>query len=61
MDEDNKYTLDDLVIFSADQKPLDFRQAFDDLIVDKIQAAVDIRKLEIAQSMFNRAGDSEEN
>ena len=60
MDEDNKYTLNDLVVFSADQKPLDFRNVFNDLIVDKIQAAVDNRKLEIAQSMFNSAGASEE-
>lgn len=60
MDEDNKYTLNDLVVFSADQKPLDFQNVFNDLIVDKIQAAVDNRKLEIAQSMFNSAGASEE-
>jgi hypothetical protein len=60
MDEDNKYTLNDLVVFSAGQKPLEFQQAFDDLIVGKIQAAVDNRKLEIAQSMFNRSNASEE-
>lgn len=59
MDEDNKYTLNDLVVFSAGQKPLDFQQAFDDLIVGKIQAAVDNRKLEIAQSMFNTQEEEE--
>ena len=53
MENETKYTLNDLVKFSAEQKPLDFRQAFDDLISDKLQAAVDNRKLEIAQSMFN--------
>lgn len=51
--EDNKYTMNDLVRFSAEQKPLDFRQAFDELISDKLQAAVDNKKLEIAQSMFS--------
>lgn len=53
MEEDNKYTVNDLVMFSAEQKPLDFRQAFDDLIVSKLQAAIDNKKLEIAQTMFN--------
>jgi hypothetical protein len=55
MEQDNKYNLNDLIKLSAEQKPLDFRQAFDDLILDKIQAAVDNKKLEIAQSMFNSA------
>jgi late competence protein required for DNA uptake (superfamily II DNA/RNA helicase) len=53
MEQDNKYTLNDLVTLSADQKPLEFQQAFDNLIIDKIQAAIDNRKLEIAQGMFN--------
>jgi hypothetical protein len=53
MEQDNKYTLNDLVKFSAEQKPLEFQQAFDDLIIGKIQAAVDNKKLEIAQSIFN--------
>jgi len=53
MTEDNKYNMNDLVKFSIEQKPVDFRQAFDDLISDKLQAAVDNKKLEIAQSMFN--------
>jgi hypothetical protein len=57
MEQNDKYTLNDLVKFSADQKPIDFRQAFDSLIVDKIQAAVDNKKLEIAQNMFNSASE----
>lgn len=60
MSEDTKYTLNDLITTSAEQKPLDFQDVFNDLIVDKIQAAVDNRKLELAQSMFNSAGASEE-
>jgi late competence protein required for DNA uptake (superfamily II DNA/RNA helicase) len=55
MEEDNKYTLNDLVKLSASQQPLEFQQVFDTLILDKIQAAVDNKKLEIAQSMFNSA------
>ena len=60
MSEDTKYTLNDLITTSAEQKPLDFQDVFNDLIVDKIQAAVDNRKLELAQFMFNSAGASEE-
>lgn len=52
MDEDNKYTLNDLVTTSAEQKPLEFNQAFDQLMVDRLQSAIDNKKLEIAQSMF---------
>jgi len=52
MDNDNKYSLNDLITMSAEQKPLDFNQAFDQLMVDKLQAAVENKKIEIAQSMF---------
>jgi hypothetical protein len=60
MEQDNKYTLKDLVMFGAQQKPIDFSQAFDNLIVDKLQAAVDARKIEIAQTMFNSAPADQE-
>jgi hypothetical protein len=52
MDNDNKYSLNDLITMSAEQKPLDFNQAFDQLMVDRLQAAVENKKIEIAQSMF---------
>jgi hypothetical protein len=59
MDDENKYTLNDLIKFSADQKPIDFGQAFTDLMQDKIQAAVENRKLEIAQTMFRSPKEEE--
>jgi hypothetical protein len=52
MDNDNKYSLNDLITMSAEQKPLEFNQAFDQLMVDRLQAAVENKKIEIAQSMF---------
>jgi hypothetical protein len=52
MDNDNKYTLNDLVTTSAEQKPLEFNQVFDQLMVDRLQSAVENKKMEIAQSMF---------
>jgi hypothetical protein len=60
MEQDNKYTLKDLLMFSAHQQPVDFSQAFDELMVDKLQAAVDARKLEIAQTIFNSAPAEQE-
>jgi len=60
MEQDNKHSLKDLVMFGAQQKPVDFSQAFDELIVDKLQAAVDARKLEIAQTIFNSAPADQE-
>jgi hypothetical protein len=59
MEQDNKYNLNDLVMFSARQKPIDFNQAFDELMVQKLQAAVENKKIEIAQSMFNSAPEEQ--
>lgn len=53
MTEDNKYTLDDMVMATVDQKPLDFEAAFNDIIVDKIRTGIENRKIEIAQQMYN--------
>jgi|APCry1669192806_1035432.scaffolds.fasta_scaffold298319_2 hypothetical protein len=54
MDNEPKYTLKDLVTLSADQKPIEFEDAFNYLLADRIQNAVDNKKLEVAQSMFNK-------
>jgi hypothetical protein len=59
MEQDNKYNLNDLVMFSAQQKPVDFSQTFDQLMVQKLQAAVENKKIEIAQSMFNSAPEEQ--
>lgn len=47
------YTITDLIKYSVEQKPVDFEQAFNNLISDKLQTAVDVKKIEIAQNMFN--------
>lgn len=56
--DDNKYTLDDLVVSAIQQKPVEFEQAFNELIVDRLHSAVEARKQEIAQNMF--AGNYED-
>jgi hypothetical protein len=50
---DNKYDLTDLVVSAIEQKPLDFETAFNDLIVDRIRSAVEDKKIQIAQQMYN--------
>ena len=50
---DNKYSLDDLVIATLEQKPTDFEAAFDDVITDRIRSAIEDKKIAIAQQMYN--------
>lgn len=54
---DNKYDLSDLVVSAIEQKPLDFETAFNDIIVDRIRTAVENKKVEIAQQMYNYEPD----
>ena len=57
---DNKYSLDDLVIATLEQKPTDFEAAFDNVITDRIRAAVEDKKIAIAQQMYNYEPEEQE-
>jgi hypothetical protein len=50
-----EYTLSDLLNFSSQNKPIDFEIAFNSIIKNKIEYAVDNRKIELGQSMFASA------
>ena len=54
MSELNKYNIKDLIDFSIDHKPVDFAQAFTNLLGDKIKDAYYNKKIEIAQSIFGK-------
>ena len=58
---DNEYTVSDLVSLSYEQKPIEFQNAFDSLIKDRIADAIDDKKLEIAQTVFSGPDDAEDN
>lgn len=60
--EDDKYDVADLIIHAADQKPTEFESTFDSLLKDRMVAAIQNKKQDIAQSMFNHtvAGEPEE-
>lgn len=50
--ENDKYQIQDLINAAAQQKPIEFEQAFDDLIVDRLQSAIQDKKIQIAQQMY---------
>jgi hypothetical protein len=49
----DKYTIQDLILSAADQKPDDFAQGFNSLMIDKLNDAIDVKKQEMAQFMFS--------
>lgn len=51
--EDDKYDVSDLIIHAAEEKPLEFQNTMDSLLKDRLVSAVENRKQEIAQAMFN--------
>lgn len=55
-----QHTLADLVRFSSEQKPIEFGSAFNSLIASKIETAIDSKKIEVAQRMFNPTLDVDE-
>lgn len=48
-----EYRVADLLNFSSGQKPIEFKQAFDAIMLNKISDAVDQKKVEMAQAIFN--------
>lgn len=52
MNDETNYTVQDLISLSYDQKPIEFGDAFNSLLTDRLAAAVDDRKLEITQTIF---------
>ena len=53
-------TVNDLLRHSFEQKPIDFENAFNSIMVDKLSAAIDDKKLSIAQRMFGGGQEDQE-
>lgn len=49
----------DLINFSSNQKPLEFTATFKEIMQDRIAAAIENKKIEVAQAMFNPAVEDE--
>jgi len=58
--EDNKYNVSDLIVSATEQKPVEFQNTFNDIMVDRIATAVDNYRNDVAQNMFNGAESSED-
>ena len=48
----DKYTVQDLINYSYNQQPIEFEDAFNNLLTNKIVSAVDAKKVELSQTMF---------
>lgn len=59
MTDNNKYDVTDLIVSAVEQKPLDFENVFNDLIVDKIHSAIEAKKVEVAQQMYGYQPEEE--
>lgn len=60
MDDNNKYDVSDLVVSALEQRPLDFENAFNDLIIDRLQTAIHDKKVAIAQQMYGYQPEAEQ-
>ena len=49
---EDKYDIEDLISHSVEQRPIDFEQAFDNLIVNRLQDAINDKKIAIAKQMY---------
>jgi len=59
MSENNKYEVEDMISSAASQQPIEFEQAFDNLIVSRIQSAINNKKIQVAQQMYGYSPEEE--
>jgi hypothetical protein len=49
----------DLIAYAYDQKPIEFQNSFNDLMASRLTAAIDAKKIEVAQNIFTNEEESE--
>jgi len=60
MTEDNKYSIEDLISNAVDLKPLEFADAFNNLILDRLHTVIDNKKMEVAQQLYGYQPEQQE-
>ena len=55
----NKYNVTDLITSALEQKPLEFENAFSDIVRDRIAGKIEDRKIEVSKNMFNPPAETE--
>ena len=58
---ENTFELKDLINNAVTQKPVEFGDAFNDMIMDKLSTAIQNKKIEIAKRIYNVTSDEIEN
>lgn len=58
--ENDKYELTDLISTAVEQRAVDFSDAFNSLVLDKIHDAIEHKKIAIAQQMYGYEPDNSE-
>jgi len=56
----DKYEMEDLISNAVNQKPTEFADVFNSLLVGKLQHAINNKKIEISQTMFNNQEQEED-
>ena len=60
MTEGNKYGIEDLISNAVDLKPLEFADAFNNLILDRLHTVIDNKKMEVAQQLYGYQPEQQE-
>ena len=55
-----EYEIEDLMSAAIAQRPMDFDNAFKSIMINKITDAIEDKKLELAQTIFNESEEIEE-
>lgn len=56
----SEFTIDDMIASAIEKKPDTFKDAFNDIMAQKVAAAVQSRKEELAQTLFNDSDETPE-
>ena len=54
------HTIEDLIASAVGQRPGDFEEVFNTIMLDRVGAAIDTRKQEVAQSLLTKEPEIEE-
>jgi hypothetical protein len=57
---DDKYNIEDIVNFSAQEKPVNVKDAVNDVMLAKIHAEIEAKKMEVAKSIFGGTDTDDE-
>lgn len=57
---DDKYNIEDIVNFSAQEKPVNVKDAVNDVMLTKIHAEIEAKKLAVAKSIFGGTDTDDE-